>query len=311
EHGTAGIIINKLFHKAFQVAKRVRTETRISNSAVSISYAAAELAKKIFGELTGKTVMLIGAGEMGELAAKHLMSNGTREIFIANRTYERAVNMARAFKGTPVMFREIEHYLKRMDIVITSTAAPHFIITPKMMHEVMKERRNRPMFFIDIAVPRNIDPKVNKTDNVYLFDVDDLQGVVQANIKEREKEAKYAEEIVKDEIKTFYKWVKSLDVVPTIKSLREKFDSIRKKELTKTLSSLKELSDKDRNAVDAMTSAMINKILHYPVTHLKKDHNNVDNDLYIEAIQKLFDLKIHKEDIDTTETDTLKEAKSL
>ncbi len=290
EYGTSGVIINKLFHKAFNVAKRVRTETKISSSAVSISYAAVELAKKIFGELQGKSVMLIGAGEMGELAARHLVNNGIREIFIANRTFERAVNMAKSFNGTPVMLREILHYLKRVDIIITSTAARDFIITPEMVKEAMRERRNSPAFFIDIAVPRNIDPKVNKVSNVYLFDVDDLQGVVAANLKEREKEARYAEKIVMEELEGFCQWVSSLNVVPTIKSLRERFEEIRKLEIEKTLPGLKNVTDKEKKSLEAMTSAIINKILHHPVTHLKKEHDSVEGDLYIEATRKLFNL---------------------
>ena len=216
QHRTAGVIINKLFHKAFSVAKRIRTETKIGSSAVSISYAAVELAKKIFGTLEGKSVMLIGAGEMAELAAKHLLSNGVQEIIVANRTYERAIEMAKGFNGTPIMFREFPHYLKRVDIVIASTAAPKYIIRPEQIDEVIKERKNRSMFFIDISVPRNVDPLINNIDNIYLYNVDDLQGVVEANMKERAKEAKAAEVIIDEEIENFYKWVKSLDVVPTI-----------------------------------------------------------------------------------------------
>ena len=299
EHGTSGVIINKLFHKAFNVAKRVRTETKISSSAVSISYAAVELAKKIFGELQDKSVMLIGAGEMGELAARHLANNGIKEIFIANRTFERAVNMAKGFNGTPVMFREILHYLKRVDIIITSTAARDFIITPEMVKEAMRERRNSPAFFIDIAVPRNIDPKVNKVSNVYLFDVDDLQGVVAANLKEREKEARYAEKIVMEELEGFCQWVSSLNVVPTIKALRERFENIRKLEIEKTLPGLKNITEKEKKSLEAMTSAIINKILHHPVTHLKKEHDSAEGDLYIEATRKLFDLNDKDENSET------------
>ncbi len=290
EYGTSGVIINKLFHKAFNVAKRVRTETKISSNAVSISYAAVELAKKIFGELKGKSVMLIGAGEMGELAARHLVNNGIKEIFIANRTFERAVNMAKDFNGTPVMLREIVHYLKRVDIIITSTASRDFIITPEMVKEAMRERRNSPAFFIDIAVPRNIDPKVNKVSNVYLFDVDSLQNVVAANLKEREKEARYAEKIVMEELEGFCQWVSSLNVVPTIKALRERFEEIRKQEVEKTLPRLKNITEKEKKSLEAMTSAIINKILHHPVTHLKKEHDSAEGDLYVEATRKLFNL---------------------
>jgi glutamyl-tRNA reductase len=287
---TAGVIMNKLFHKTFSVAKRIRTETKIGSSAVSISFAAVELAKKIFGDLTGKSTMLIGAGEMAELAARHLLSSGVREIILTNRTYEKAVDMARDFNGTAIMFREFPHFLKNVDIVIASTAAPKFIIRPDEVHDVMKERKQRPMFFIDISVPRNIDPLVNNIDNAYVYDVDDLQGVVQANLKERAKEASDAEAIIEEEIGTFYRWIKSLDVVPTIIALRNSLENIRKAELEKAASQLEALSDKDQKTLDAMTRAIVNKILHNPITHLKKESDKIEGDLFIDAVRRLFDL---------------------
>ncbi|MBI5285965.1 MAG: glutamyl-tRNA reductase [Deltaproteobacteria bacterium] len=290
ESRTAGLIISKLFHRAFSVAKRIRTETGIGTSAVSVSYAAVELAKKIFSSLDGKVIILIGAGEMAELAARHLLTNGVGEIIVANRTYERAVEVARGFKGTPIMLREFGHYLKRADIVITSTAAPMFIIGPAQVEEVLRERKNRPMFFIDISVPRNIDPLINNLDNAYLYNIDDLQGVVEANLKERAKEAKRAEAIIEEAIGKFYRWVKSLDVVPTIVSLRRRFEEIRKGELEKVLSSINGLSEKDIKALESMTRAIVNKILHDPITHLKKESHTVDGDFYIEAARRLFDL---------------------
>jgi glutamyl-tRNA reductase len=300
QHSTAGVIITKLSHKAFSVAKRIRTETKIGAAAVSISYAAVELAKKIFGDIRDKSVMLIGAGEMAELAARHLQNAGIRELLIANRTYERAVNMAKAFDARAIMYREFVHCLKDVDIVIASTGSPKFIVGPDDLTEVMKERKNSPMFFIDIAVPRNVDPLVNNIDNIYAYDVDDLQGVIQANLKERQKEAKEAEAIVAEEIGTFYCWVKSLDVVPTIIALRKSLDTIRKTELEKALSELGELTDKDKKTLESMTSAIVNKILHAPVTHLKKEANNIEGDFYIEAARRLFDLEDEKEDEETT-----------
>ena len=295
EHNTAGIIVNKLYHKAFQVAKRVRTETRIGESAVSISFAAVELARKIFGELAGKTCMLVGAGEMAELAARHLQSNGVREILVANRTYEKAVELVKCFCGTAIMFREFPHYLKNVDIVITSTASPNFIIKPDQIQEVMKERRHKPMFFIDISVPRNVDPLVNNIDNCYVYDVDDLQGVVVANLQERHKGAEEAEQIIIEEIDKFYRWIKSLDVVPTIIALRQECDSIRKAELAKAMPALQGLGPKEQKVLEAMTTAIVNKILHHPVTHLKKEANRIEGDLYIDTIRKLFDLSIDEE----------------
>ena len=292
QHNTAGVIVNKLYHKAFQVAKRVRTETKIGESAVSISYAAVELAKKIFGDLSGKAVMLLGAGEMAELAAKHLLSGGIRELLVANRTYERAVEFTRALgaSASPIMFREFQHYLKHVDIVITSTGATSFIIKPDQINEVMRERKQRPMFFIDISVPRNIDPLVNNIDNAYVYDVDDLQGVVVSNLGERKVEAEKAEALIVEEIDKFYRWVKSLDVVPAIIALRQTCDAIRKAELEKGMSAAGELSDKQKKALDAMTAAIVNKILHHPITHLKREANKVEGDTYIDSIIKLFDL---------------------
>ncbi len=291
QHNTAGVVVNKLYHKAFQVAKRIRTETKIGESAVSISFAAVELARKIFGNLTGHTVMLLGAGEMAELAARHLMSNGVREIMVANRTYEKAIELVKGFGGTAIMFREFPHYLKNADIVIASTGSPDFIIKPDQVREVMRERKQKPMFIIDISVPRNIDPLVNNIDNAYVYNVDDLQGVVQANLQERSKEAGAAEGIIVEEIEKFYRWIKSLDVVPTIIALRQCCDGIRKAELNKAVQSLGNLSEKDRQVLDAMTSAIVNKILHHPVTHLKKESSRIEGDLYIDTVRRLFDLE--------------------
>ncbi|MEK7313018.1 MAG: glutamyl-tRNA reductase [Deltaproteobacteria bacterium] len=290
-NNTAGAVVNKLFHKAFSVAKRVRTETRIGASAVSISYAAVELAKKIFGDLAGKSAMLIGAGEMAELAAKHLLNSGVRDIVVTNRTFERAVELAREFNGTPVVFREFEHHLKDVDIVIASTGSPTFIIKPEHVTGVMKERRHRPMFFIDISVPRNIDPSVNNIDNAYVYDIDSLQDVVEANIKERSKEAEEAEAIVGSEIETFYRWVKSLDVVPTIIALQRTFEEVRKAELEKAVQMMTNLSEEDRKTLEVMTQSIVKKLLHNPVTHLKRESNKVDGDFFIDAARKLFDLR--------------------
>ncbi len=293
QHNTAGVIVNKLYHKAFQVAKRIRTETKIGESAVSISFAAVELARKIFGNLTGKAVMLLGAGEMAELAARHLVSNGIKEILVANRTYEKAIELVKCFggaaAGTAIMFREFPHYLKSVDIVIASTGSPNFIIRPDQVHDIMRERKQKPMFFIDISVPRNIDPLVNNIDNAYVYDVDDLQGVVEANLSERSKEAHAAEGIIVEEIEKFYRWTKSLDVVPTIIALRQYCDAVRKAELEKCIAAI-DLAEKDRKSLEAMTSAIVNKILHNPVTHLKRESNKIEGDRYIDTVRQLFDL---------------------
>lgn len=290
EHNVTGIILNKLFSKAFSVAKRVRTETNIASSAVSISYAAVELAKKIFGTLEDKRVMLIGAGEMCELAARHFINSGIKEILVTNRTHSRAEKLAREFDGRALLFENVYLDLDEVDIILSSTGSPLPIINARQVSEALHKRRNRPMFFIDIAVPRDIDPDINKLDNAYLYDIDDLQGVVESNKKEREKEAAAAEKIIEAEIGQFHAWLKTLDVTPTIISLREKFNKVRALEMEKLLGKLNGLSENDRKAIESATAAMINKILHMPVSNLKKMSDTAEGDLYVDSARKLFDL---------------------
>ncbi|HEY5673123.1 MAG TPA: glutamyl-tRNA reductase [Malonomonas sp.] len=290
EHKSSGLILNRFLHKAFSVAKRVRTETEIASSAVSVSFAAVELARKIFDTLEDKVVMLIGAGEMCELAAKHFMNNGISKVLVTNRTFARAEKLADEFGGTAVSFDNFREQLHRVDIVLSSTGAPDYVLSADKMKEVIKARRHKPMFLIDIAVPRDIDPLANRIDGVYLYDVDDLQGVVQANLKGREKEAAKAEKIIEEEIIQFQRWLSTLEVKPTIVALRQQMEEIRQAELQKTLSSLNGLNDKERKAVEAMASAIVNKILHQPTNILKKSQDGNDGDLYIDAVRTLFAL---------------------
>jgi glutamyl-tRNA reductase len=291
EFKTAGLILNRFLHKAFSVAKRVRTETSIASNAVSVSFAAVELARKIFGTLDGKNVLIIGAGEMCELAARHFVNNGVSQVFVTNRTLERAQKLAEEFNGRALPFDDFADHLHQIDIVLTSTGAPTFILGHKKVEEVIRLRKNKPMFFIDIAVPRDIDPKVNDIANVYLYDVDDLQGVVAANLKERHKEAKKAEAIIDQEIGQFFRWLSSLEVVPTIVALRKRLDEIRQGELEKTLGSLKGLDDKQRRSIEALASAIVNKVLHQPTTILKEAQNNGNADTYVDAVRTLFNLE--------------------
>jgi glutamyl-tRNA reductase len=272
------------------VAKRVRTETRIGNSAVSVSFAAVELAKKIFGALERKTVLLIGAGEMCELAARHLVSVGAEKVLVTNRTHERAVALAREFKGEPIPFDDISQGLRRADIVISSTGSPHHILTHDQVAKVLRDRKQKPIFFIDIAVPRDIDPSVNDIENAYLYNMDDLQQVVNQNIQDRELEARKAEAIVEEEVAKFVHWYRTLDMTPTIVALRKKFEEIRKKELEKTLSLHPNLSEKEKKSLEALTSAIINKILHEPLTLLKQGQENGAAELYLDTLQTLFGL---------------------
>jgi glutamyl-tRNA reductase len=291
EYKSSGLILNRFLHKAFSVAKRVRTETKIASSAVSVAFAAVELAKKIFGDLTDKTVLLIGAGEMCELAAKHFINTGVRGVMVTNRTFERAEKLAQEFDAKPIKFEDLLDQLPKADIILSSTGAPHFIIREKDVSEVIRRRKMKPMFFIDIAVPRDIDPKVNDVENVYLYTVDDLNGVVATNLEQRKIEAAKAEAIVEQEIGQFFKWLSSLEVTPTIVALRTRFDEIRKAELAKTLAGWKNLPPDAEKKLDALTNAFMNKLLHQPTSVLKKTEEGNRNDLYVDALRNLFDLE--------------------
>lgn len=290
---TTGILLNKLMKKAISVAKRVRTETRIAENAVSISFAAVELAKKIFTDLSKRVFMLLGAGEMAELAAKHLISSGVKEVLVSNRTYERACDIAKEFNGKPVRFDEFIDEMARADIVICSTGAPDYIVTKGQMQKVMKERKQRQVFLIDISVPRNIDPETNDLDNVYLYNVDDLQGVVDSNLFERKKEAEKAEKIIDEELETFLRWQSTLDSVPTIIAIREKAEEIKKEELDKLFHKITGMGEKEREAIEYMATALINKMIHPPTAALKEDSE--DKDVLVATIRKLYGIDGKKE----------------
>lgn len=290
EFRTIGPILDKFFTKAFSVAKRVRTETKVASSAVSVSYAAVELARKIFGSLKDKTVMLIGAGEMCELAARHLLSAGVKGIMVTNRTFERAVKLAEEFDGTPVRFDELLTHLKMADIVLSSTGAPHFILKRPEVEEVIRIRKNRPMFLIDMAVPRDIDPDANQIDNVYVYDIDDLNNVIETNIEERQKEAARAEEIVAAEVRGFERWLEAQQVTPTIVMLRKKFEDVKNAEVAKAVAMLGSEDPKARRVVEALASAILNKVLHPPIAALKKDSEGRNLMELVATVREMFDL---------------------
>lgn len=285
---TTDYVLNKVLKKAISVAKRVRTETRIAENAVSISFAAVELAKKIFTDLSNKTFMLLGAGEMAELAARHLINSGVRTVLIANRTFERGCELAQEFNGRAVKFEDFLKEMIHTDIVICSTGAPYYVLRKSEMHNIMKERRQKPMFLIDISVPRNIDPTINELDNVYLYDVDDLQGVVDANMLERKKEAEKAESIIEEEIDVLEKWASSLDSIPTIVALRNAAENIKREELQKVINKFPNLGQKEKRAIEYMASSIINKLLHPPTVALKEESE--DKETLIGAIRKLYGL---------------------
>lgn len=286
-----GLILNNLLEQAFHVAKRVRTETGIAASPVSISSVAVELARKIFGELTGRSVLILGAGEMAELALRHLLDDGVRTVLVANRSYDRALVLADQFQGRAVTFESFRQEMVGADIVISATAAPHVILKKEDMQAIILQRRHRPIFLIDIADPRDIDPACNEVDNVYLYNIDDLRSLAAANLKEREREAERAEAIIQREVGAYLDWLRALDVVPTIVSLRQRVEKIRQAELQKALGRMGELTPQQRETIATMSTTMVNKILHQPMTELKRRAALQDGHLYTTVLRRLFGLE--------------------
>ncbi len=280
-----------LLTRAFSVAKRVRTETGIGQMAVSVSFAAVELARKIFGSLNQRTVMIAGAGKMSELAARHLRRCGASHVFVTNRTYEKAVELAALFQGTPVEYSRFLGMLPEVDILITSSGAPHYILHKEEMHKVIGARRNKPMFLIDIAVPRNIDPAVNDLDNVFLYDIDDLQEVVNANLRERMKEADHAEALVKEEVERMMARLKVAEVAPMIVGLQEQLEQIRAGELEKVRRKFGPFTREQEQAMEALTRGIVNKIAHGPISELRHHAGRPDGIHVVAAIKKAFQIQ--------------------
>jgi glutamyl-tRNA reductase len=287
---TLGPTLHALMSQAFAVAKRVRTDTEIGRYAVSVSYAAVELARKIFGSLRGKAVLLIGAGEMGELAARHLQDQGTLPIYVANRTWGRAQELARDLAGTAVRYEDVTSVMAEVDIVITSTAAPEPIVRAAEVGAVMRARHARPLFFVDIAVPRNVEAAVNDLDNVYCYDVDDLRLVVESNMRERQREAERGEHLVEREVARFVERLKDLEVVPTIVSLREKLEDIRRGEVARALGRLPGADEATKEALEALSQGIVNKVLHAPTVKLRDSSRAGHGRRWIEVISELFGL---------------------
>ncbi len=292
QFGCTGPLLNKFLHKSFSVAKRVRTETGIGSSAVSISYAAVQLAEKIFGNLKDKKVLLLGAGEMAELAAEHLVGQGVGSVTVANRTLSRAVDLAKRFNGSAVSMDELVQQLEWVDIIISSTGATDLILFKQDVKSVMRSRKNRPLFFIDIAVPRDLDPKLIEIDNVYLYDIDDLSSVVEINKSARDKEAVKALRIVDEESLKFQRWCQGRAVIPTIRDLRGKVDIITRLELDRTLARMPNVNGADRKVLEKMVRAISSRILHDPLTYLKSDSctGRDNSDMKVDVIRSLFGL---------------------
>ncbi len=288
--GTSGPVLHKAFHRAFTVAKRVRTETGIASKSVSVASVAADLTRTIFETLDDKKVLLIGAGKMSQLIARHLQARGSGHIMVTTRTFDHAVALAREFGGLPIPFERLAEYLKHADIVIGSAGAADHLVGPGLVQEVLRARKQRPMFFVDLAVPRNFDPAINDLDNVYVYDMDDLARTSADNTGEREREALRAEAIVEGEADRFVQWLGGLDVVPTIVALRDKIETIRRAELEKALASLQDQAPRHRALLDALTSSIVNKILHAPLASLKREGGD-DADLAA-SVRRLFDLEL-------------------
>lgn len=290
--GAVNSQLDALLTRAFAVAKRVRNETAVATSAVSVASVAVDLAKKIFGNLQGKSIYLVGAGKMCELSARHLLAHGAQQIYVANRTYDRAAALAKKFNGEAVPFDQLYETVPRADIVISSTGAPHAIFRKEHGERFLSRRRNRPMFFIDIAVPRDIDPEMNKLDGIFVYDIDDLQQVVSAHVADRRAEADRAEAIVQMEVDKFQARLQTLDVVPTIVSLQEHLETVRQAEIDRVRGRLGNLTPEQELAVEALSRGIINKIMHTPITTLKtaaRESSEVTT--VVDLVRRLFGLR--------------------
>ncbi|KPK51377.1 MAG: hypothetical protein AMJ63_12635 [Myxococcales bacterium SG8_38_1] len=308
EAGTVGTLLGRCFTQAFATAKRVRNETGIAEGTVSVSSIACELAKKIFGNLEGRRTLLLGAGEMGESAARSLRQTGTH-LHVINRSEERAQALAESCDGRAVPYEHLTTELVEADVVIASTASPKFILTPQLMKGVVRTRRHRPLFIIDIAVPRDVDPRVGNMDNVFVYDVDDLQQVAEENLAVRAREAALAEHIVEDEVESFLTWRRSLELAPTIVALRKRFGQVAEEELRRALPRLQSLSEPDRAVLEAMSRSLVNKLLHQPMTELKAGAGAPDGALLIDAVRRLFALSEEEARPSETSTQPIAEGK--
>jgi glutamyl-tRNA reductase len=289
-HGAAGGFLDSVLTRAFSVAKRVRSETEIGRSAVSVSFVAVELAREIFGSLAGKKVLIVGAGKMSELAARHLHRSGADQVFVTNRTHDRAVEMAVLFKGSVVEYDQFLARLAEIDILIASSGAPHYILHKEDVRHALEVRRNRPMFLIDIAVPRNIDPAVNTVDNAFLYDIDDLQRIADSNRQGRLKHAEQAEQIIDEEVERMVLRLKAREAAPSITRLQGQLEQLRAGELDRMRARLGPLTPEQEDAVEALTRGIIAKIAHGPIAELRKQAAEPNGLPAIELIRRIFRL---------------------
>ncbi len=290
--GTAGHVLHRLYQSTFAAAKRARSETEIGKQAVNISSCAVELARHIFGDLAGKTVMILGAGEMAELAVRHLKGNGCSDILVANRTLKRAEKLALEFEGHALTMEQLPDHLDAADIVISSTGANTFVLLPDTVAAAMKKRRGSPMFLVDIAVPRDLDPRIADVDGAYLYDIDDLQQVVQGNVEHREQEAQAAVQIIEEEASQFQRWLKSLESVPLIRTIQQQMELRRNEEVEKALRYMKSFDEDQMAAVERFSRALMKRFMHPTLSTLKKLPDDIEGDLLMGAATRLFDVDL-------------------
>jgi glutamyl-tRNA reductase len=290
EEGRVGPLLDRLFRQALHVGKRVRAETAIGESPTSVPSAAAALAQQVFGDLSGRRVLVIGAGKTGEQAARSLLGRGAKIAAVANRSPARAMELAQRVGGKPVALEQIELELAGVDVVVSATSSAEVVLRPEQVARALDARRGVPLFLIDIAVPRDLDPAIDELDDCYLYDIDDLQKVVEASLAGRRREGEAAEAMVAQEARTFGSWLASLDVVPAITQLRARAEEIRTAELARAQGRLGRLSEADRNAVESLTSQIVNKLLHLPTVRMKEAAAGADGAVYADAVRRLFDL---------------------
>ncbi|RXY98267.1 glutamyl-tRNA reductase [Fictibacillus sp. S7] len=308
QEGTTGTIFNHLFKQAITLAKRSHSETEIGENAVSVSYAAVELAKKIFGGLEKKDILIVGAGKMGELTAKHLHSNGVASVHVVNRTYEKALELAGRFNGTAHPMEELGSVLNIADIVITSTGSESYVITKEMVQSLLKQRKGRPLFMVDIAVPRDLDPGLNELESVFLYDIDDLEGIVEANLAERKKEAEKIEIMIEGEIVAFQSWVNMLGVVPVITALRDKALAVQAETMQSIERKMPHLSDREKKVLSKHTKSIVNQLLRDPIVRIKEQAGEPGADQALEFFTKIFALE---EEVKQQQLKTEKETSKL
>ncbi|ANE47151.1 glutamyl-tRNA reductase [Paenibacillus swuensis] len=286
-----GTLFNMVFKQAITMAKRAHSETSIGESAVSVSYAAVELGKRIFGQFNNKTVMIVGAGKMSELTGKHLYANGASKVIVANRTYDRAAQLADKFNGVACSLAEVPGFLAEVDIIISSTGSAGYVLTREQVAEAMRKRKSKTLFMIDIAVPRDLDPLINEVANVFLYDIDDLQGIVETNMDLRRKEAAKIEGMIVSEIEAYHQWFKMLGVSPVIRALQEKSASIHEETMDSLLKKLPDLDEREIKVIRKLTKSIVNQMMHDPINRVKEMAGGKHGNEAIEMFTHIFALE--------------------